>query len=156
MWLEKINNKHLETSGRTAYRIWAPNKSKVGTQSTLCPVVLEPLNSRKTRLLLYKYSFKGKTRTDGDAGAQEENGVGLLKPLLLSYNTAPLFFLHLWSDRSSKRCPCTAKLCPFNNTLAPSLPFFMPFSFLPLPTLLLPLLLLSGCHDNSSTAPFIC
>lgn len=46
------------------------------------PCGFEPLNSRKTWLQLYKYSFKGKTRTDRDAWAQEENGVGFIETLV--------------------------------------------------------------------------
>lgn len=49
------------------------------------------------------------------------------------------------------------KTCLFNITLPPSLLFYAIFFRPSIPTLLLPLLfLLCRCHDNSSTAPFIC
>lgn len=83
-----------------------------------------------------------------------------LKPLLRSNNTIPPFSLtacDLICPRSSvhKRQNCVPLIIP---SLSPSLFFYAIFFPASIPTLLLllHLLLLCGCYDNSSTAPFIC
>lgn len=83
-----------------------------------------------------------------------------MKPLLRSNNTIPPFSLtacDLICPRSSvhKRQNCVPLIIP---SLSPSLFFYAIFFPASIPTLLLllPLLLLCGCYDNSSTAPFIC
>ena len=96
----------------------------------------EPLNRRKTCLQLYKYSFKGKTRTGRDAWAQEEDGAGFIESLVPIKWYLSSFSPHL-CDLMCPQSSVHKKLYPFNNTLPPSFPpslpffFFMPFSFLP-------------------------
>lgn len=80
--------------------------------------------------------------------------------MLRSNNTIPPFSLtacDLICPRSSvhKRQNCVPLIIP---SLSPSLFFYAIFFPASIPTLLLllHLLLLCGCYDNSSTAPFIC
>lgn len=67
------------------------------------PCGFEPLNRRKTWLQLSKYSFKGKTRTEWDVGAQEENGVGFYWNPCFSQIMPALLLPHSRSNVS----PCT-------------------------------------------------
>lgn len=117
--------------------------------------LFEPLNSRKTRLKLYKYSFKGKTRTARGFLSPGGRGSRFYYNCCSGQRIPLLFFLRLSSYISANgKNSVSLIIPPIPSSL---LPFFYAIFFPPsIPTLLLPLLLPCRCHDNSSTAPFMC